>query len=189
MIMNNIKLILLDFDGTLVDTYKANSLAYIDTLEEIGLTLSEHAYKTKYFGMRCCEFMHTMGIEDPAEQERLRQRKIALYPRHFQHTKLNQPLWDFCQSFREGGGKVWIVSTGSRKNIVNVMAHIGIGSEQLDGILTGEDVHNCKPAPDCFLQAINTEGVLPSQTLIFEDSDIGLEAAARSGASYIKVAL
>ena len=33
------------------------------------------------------------------------------------------------------------------------------------------------------------EGATPSETLIFEDSEIGLEAARRSGAGYFKVVL
>ena len=48
---------------------------------------------------------------------------------------------------------------------------------------------NSKPAPDCFLEAMRREGCTPQETLIFEDSEIGLEAARRSGASYFVVKL
>ena len=240
-----IRLILLDFDGTLADTRRANTLAYVATLREAGYALTEEEYAAKYFGMRCDEFLTQFGTAGPAERERLRLRKIALYPTFFDTVRLNRPLWEFCRQFRAQGGRVWIVSTGSRANIDNAMRHLGIsvagrrsretapaeavgkgtgkactgtadasitGSDAagwdaaipdtatkpapdegpngaVDGILSGADVAHSKPAPDCFLEAMRREGCTPRETLIFEDSEIGLEAARRSGAGYFKVTL
>ena len=75
-----IRLLLLDFDGTLADTRRANTLAYVAALGEAGYNLTEEEYAANYFGMRCEEFLTRFGIADPAERERLRLRKIALYP-------------------------------------------------------------------------------------------------------------
>lgn len=243
--MNCIKLLLLDFDGTLADTRRANTLAYVAALGEAGYSLTEEEYSARYFGMRCDEFLTHFGIADPAERERLRLRKIALYPTFFDTVRLNVPLWEFCRQFQAQGGRVWIVSTGSRANIVNVMRHLGIGGPaadntgtedeglfetsgtagsdaraafeisgapeanvgtepdkhyasptdadaplgRVDGILSGADIEHPKPAPDCFLEAMRREGCTPRETLIFEDSQIGIEAARRSGASYFVVKL
>ncbi len=236
-----IRLILLDFDGTLADTRRANTAAYVATLREAGYTLTEAEYEARYFGMRCDEFLTRFGIDDPAERERLRRRKIELYPTFFDTVRLNEPLWNFCQQFRQQGGRVWIVSTGSRANIENAMRFLGIGGPKserpsdegptgeksegeglktgaseskglggersenerlgnvasendapkgrVDGILAGTDIAVSKPAPDCFLEAMHREGCTPSETLIFEDSAIGLEAARRSGAAYFQVKL
>ena len=118
---SRIRLILLDFDGTLADTRRANTLAYVAALGEAGYTLTEEEYTTNYFGMRCEEFLTRFGIADPAERERLRRRKIELYPTFFDTVRLNRPLWEFCRQFQSRGGRVWIVSTGSRDNIDNVM--------------------------------------------------------------------
>lgn len=193
-----VKLILLDFDGTLADTRRANALAYAATLREAGYPLTEEEYLGRYFGVRCDEFLRSYGIADPAERERLRLRKIELYPAFFDTVELNRPLWEFCRQFRRQGGRVWIVSTGSRANIDNAMAHLGIGGPEtpearcpagrVDGILAGPDARS-KPAPDCFLEAMRREGVTPRETLIFEDSAVGLEAARASGAAYIRVTL
>ena len=124
---SEIRLLLLDFDGTLADTRRANTLSYVAALGEAGYTLTEEEYAANYFGMRCNEFLTRFGIADPAERERLRLRKIALYPTFFDTVRLNEPLWTFCRQFRAGGGRVWVVSTGSRANIDNVMRHLGIG--------------------------------------------------------------
>ena len=194
-----IRLILLDFDGTLADTRRANTQAYVAALGEAGYSLTEEEYTANYFGMRCEEFLTRFGIADPAERERIRLRKIALYPSFFDSVRLNGPLWEFCRQFRSQGGRVWVVSTGSRANIDNVMRHLGIGGPEaaeieaplgrVDGILAGPDIARAKPAPDCFLEAMRREGCTPHETLIFEDSPIGIEAARRSGAGYFVVRL
>ena len=224
-----IRLILLDFDGTLADTRRANTLAYVATLREAGYALTEEEYAAKYFGMRCNEFLTRYGIADPAERERLRLRKIALYPAFFDTVRLNRPLWEFCRQFRAQGGRVWIVSTGSRAKRAGstgaatsgaagrdltgadeawlrtagtatidagTPTHATVTPEpgegpngSVDGILSGADVEHSKPAPDCFLEAMRREGCTPQETLIFEDSEIGLEAARRSGAAYFRVTL
>lgn len=181
-----IRLLLCDFDGTLVDTRMANALAYIETLREVGIEISVEEYLATYFGMRCNEFMCRMGITDPAERERLRLRKIALYPNYFDTLRLNEPLWAFAQSVRRQGGKVWIVSTGSRANIDNVMQHLGL-EEGIDGILSGLEIERPKPAPDCFLEVLRREGCTKEEALIFEDSPVGLAAAEASGIPYFKV--
>lgn len=186
--MSRIRLILLDFDGTIVDTRRANARAYAETLREAGHAMTEEEYAARHFGVRCPEFLRSIGIGDPAEIDRLRRRKIELYPRYFDLVTLNRPLWEFCQQFRTQGGRVWIVSTGSRANIDNVLRHLGL-EEAFDGILAGLDVERPKPAPDAFLEAMRREGCTPEETLVFEDSAVGTAAAAASGAAWIKVEL
>jgi HAD superfamily hydrolase (TIGR01509 family) len=181
-----IRLILSDFDGTLVDTRQANSLAYCTALQEFGYHITAEEYMRHYYGMRSNEFLTHFGITDATEQERIRQRKIAIYPSFFDTLRLNEPLWGLCQQLRRQGGLVWIVSTGSRENIDNAMRHMHL-TESVDGILSAYDVVHSKPDPECFLKAMELTGMTPSETLIFEDSKIGIEAARRSGASYITV--
>ncbi len=183
-----IKLLLLDFDGTLADTRRANTLAYVDALAEEGFELSEELYLQKYFGLRCTEFLRDIGYTREEDIERIRHRKIELYPNHFDTVRLNRPLWDFVQAFRAQGGKAWVVSTGHRDNVTNAMRYLGI-EDGFDGILTSEAVEHSKPSPDCFLKAMEAEGVTPAETLIFEDSKVGIEAARRSGAGYFVVRL
>ena len=186
--MSNIKLILLDFDGTLADTRIANGMAYIQALSEVGINISIEEYTAKYFGMRCREFLRDVGIESDDEARKLRRRKVEIYPNYFDSVRLNTPLWEWCQMMRRMGTKVWIVSTGHIDNITNVMRHLNI-RDGVDGIISGDDVTEPKPHPECFLQAMERVGVTPRETIIFEDSTMGLEAAKRSGAAYVKISL
>lgn len=183
-----LKLIILDFDGTLASTIDAHTKAYVLALQESGITISEEEYKSKYFGVRCSEFLRAIGVSDEEMMDRIRIRKIELYPTLFDSVRLNEPLWHLAQSFRASGGKVWIVSTGQLDNISNAMRYLGIEG-MVDGILSSEDVTEAKPSPEAFLKAMAIEGVSPAETLIFEDSPVGLRAAEASGAPYIKVEL
>lgn len=183
-----IRLLLLDFDGTLVNTARANTVSYIEALAEEGIALTEQEYRSKYFGMRCPEFLRGIGICDPERMARIRRRKVEIYPTHFDLVSLNEPLWNFVQDFRRQGGAAWIVSTGHPDNISNVMKHLGL-ENGVDGILSSDSVERSKPAPDCFLKAMRLAGATPAETLVFEDSEIGLEAARSSGAAYIRVTL
>lgn len=184
--MAQLKLILLDFDGTLVDTRRANACAYIETLSEVGIRLSEQEYLEKYFGVRCVEFMRMVGVDDEREIARLRRRKVELYPKYFSSVALNRELWEWCCMMRRMGAKVWIVSTGHIDNIRNVMRYLSL-DEGIDGIICGDDVACSKPSPEPFLEAMRREGVSAEETIIFEDSAVGVEAARRSGAPYVVV--
>ena len=184
----HIKLILLDFDGTLASTEDANMGAYLLALREEGIELDTEEYRRCYFGMRCPEFLRELGITDENDIDRIRRRKIELYPTLFDSVHLNEPLWNFAQDFRAQGGKVWIVSTGQKENIENVLRYLDI-MDKVDGILTSSDVREPKPSPEAFLKAMEIEGVTPAETLIFEDSPVGIAAAKASGAAYFKVKL
>ena len=133
-------------------------------------------------------FLRGIGIDDPERMARIRRRKVEIYPTHFDLVSLNEPLWEFVQDFRRQGGAAWIVSTGHLDNISNVMKHLGL-ENGVDGILSSDSVEHSKPAPDCFLKAMELAGATPAETLIFEDSEIGLEAAKASGAAYVRVTL
>ncbi len=181
-----LRLLLVDFDGTLADTRKANAQAYVAALREVGYTMSEEEYLAHHFGVRCPDFLRSIGITSLKEIDHIRRRKIALYPTFFDSIRLNHPLWEFCQHFRRQGGKVWIVSTGQPENLRNAMHHLGL-ENQVDGVLAANDVEQHKPHPEAFLKAMALTGCRPEETLIFEDSPVGLEAARRSGAAWMKI--
>ena len=97
-----IRLLLLDFDGTLADTRRANTLAYVAALAEAGYPLTGQEYAARYFGMRCEEFLtRNTASPTPPSANGLRRRKIALYPSFFGSVRLNRPLWEFCRQFQQ----------------------------------------------------------------------------------------
>jgi HAD superfamily hydrolase (TIGR01509 family) len=54
-------------------------------------------------------------------------------------------------------------------------------------LVTQEDVINVKPDPEGFILAMKNFGIKSQDTIIFEDSLVGIEAAKKSGANYFIV--
>ena len=69
-----IKLLITDFDGTLVDTFEANFRAYRQAFEAEGLELSREFY-LQCFGFRFDRFMDAAAIADDDVRVRIREAK------------------------------------------------------------------------------------------------------------------
>ena len=183
--MNDIRLLITDFDGTLVETFEANFLAYQKAFIDNQLSLTVEQYRM-CFGLRFDDFMNTVGITDPEIKYSIREKKANYYPLFFEHIKINKPLLTFINAFKEGGGKTAIASTARQKNLMNVLSFLHL-ENRFDLILAGEDVKQGKPSPEIYLTVMEQLSVAPINTLIFEDTAIGIEAATASGAICIQI--
>lgn len=172
-------------DGTLVDTYQANFHAYRKAFETVGLSLSETAY-ANCFGLRFDSFMKRVGIEDAAMSRRIKSLKAQYYPDFFSLLRPNQVLLQFIRTFRRNGGKTAVASTARRINLIHVLGAIE-AVDDFDLVLSGEDVHEGKPSPEIYEKALAYFGVSPLQTIVFEDSDVGCEAASKCRIPFIKI--
>ena len=175
-----IKAIITDFDGTLVDTFEANLKAYQEAFVNVGLSLTSDDYK-KCFGYRFERFMQVVGINDEGIIAQIKELKKEFYPKYFNHLRLNHSLIDLIDTFHKLGGKTAIASTARKENLMNVVNHLNI-VEHFDLIYTGADVKQGKPSPEIYIKTIDALGLTPNETLIFEDSQVGIEAAINSGA-------
>lgn len=181
----NIKLLITDFDGTLVDTFFANYHAYREAFSQYGIYLSETIYK-ECFGLRFEAFMQKMGILDPIICSEIKELKMQYYPHYFNELIPNTPLIEFLKASKQSGIYIAIASTARKENLMNVLNHLGI-NKIFDFILSGADVSKGKPSPEIYLKALSTAQVDASQALVFEDSQVGIEAAESAGINYIKI--
>jgi beta-phosphoglucomutase-like phosphatase (HAD superfamily) len=76
------------------------------------------------------------------------------------------------------GGEGWVVR--------RTLAAIGV-EDWFDTVVGAEDTERHKPEPDVFLEAARRIDVEPSRCVVFEDSDLGLLAAARAGMTGVDV--
>ncbi len=181
----NIKLLITDFDGTLVKTFRANYLAYQKAFNECGLSLTEEAYY-KCFGYRFERFMEVMEIKNKTIVDSIREKKARFYHEFFSELQLNEPLYGFIKSFKCSGGKTAIASTARRKNLTNALEYLHL-LESFDLILGGEDVNEGKPSPEIYLNVLKHFECEPQNALVFEDSFVGIEAAQRAGVNYVAI--
>ena len=180
-----IKAIITDFDGTLVDTFEANLRAYQEAFFQVGLSLSAEKYR-ECFGYRFDRFMQAMGIHDDYLATKIREYKKELYPKYFEHLRINESLIELISTFHQMGGKTAVASTARKENLMNAINYLGIG-EHFDLIYAGADVKQGKPSPEIYHKTMEALGVRQDETMIFEDSLVGFLAAKGSGAMYIPV--
>jgi beta-phosphoglucomutase-like phosphatase (HAD superfamily) len=81
-----------------------------------------------------------------------------------------------------------IASGGLRHTIEKVLDHLQI-RHLFNAIVTSEDVHHQKPAPDIFLEAARRLGVPPHLCRAYEDTDLGLQAIRAAGMEAVDVRL
>lgn len=110
-------------------------------------------------------------------------KKIA-YKNHLDKAVLNKGLVDIIRLMR-GEYKTAVVTTASKENCWDILNQFEIAG-LFDLVLTHDDITKSKPDPEGFLKAMEYFGAKPEDTIIFEDSTVGLEAAERSGAFYYK---
>lgn len=180
-----VKAIITDFDGTLVDTFEANLRAYQKAFQEVGLNLTAERYR-ECFGYRYDRFMQEMGVTDKTIADSIKELKKKYYPEYFEYLKPNIALINLIAGIKKMGGKTAIASTARKENLMNVISYLGI-AHHFDLIFAGIDVKKGKPDPEIYLKSMAALGVTPDETVIFEDSQVGIDAAKASGASYMIV--
>ena len=107
---------------------------------------------------------------------------VELLPRIITRADM---LTDFLAIYWKGG-KTAIASTARKENLMNVVRYLDIAG-LFDLIYSAKDVKRGKPSPEIYIKTMATLGVRPEETLIFEDSEVGIEAAKASGGHYLVV--
>ena len=180
-----IRAIITDFDGTLVDTFDANFHAYEEAFRVNGLVITRIQYRD-CFGLRFDAFMEHMDVSDDNLKSRIKKEKARVYPSYFNSLIPNKPLIAFIRKARLAGIKTAIASTAQRENLMNVLNYLLL-TDLFDEIIAGMGVKQGKPAPEIYLKTMDILKVSPEETLIFEDSEVGLQAAESSHANYMKI--
>ena len=180
-----IRAIISDFDGTLVDTFEANYAAYSLAFKQYCLDLSKEQYRA-CFGLRFDAFMNDMKIADVNLRNKIKEEKARVYPMCFSHLKPNIALINFINKAKLSGIKTAIASTAQRNNLMNVLKFLQL-EDLFDIIIAGDAVKEGKPNPEIYLTSMSQLGVSPTETLVFEDTEVGILAAERSGANVVKI--
>jgi beta-phosphoglucomutase-like phosphatase (HAD superfamily) len=71
-------------------------------------------------------------------------------------------------------------TSAQRRRTLETLDHFGI-AERFGAVVTGDDVEATKPAPEIFLRAAELVHAAPVNTVVVEDSPIGVEAARAAG--------
>ena len=175
-----IKGLFFDLDGTLVNTYEADYLAYRDAIQEVtGIEVDRDSF-AKTHGQEAKQKLDSLapGLSDE-EVDRVRQAKKAHYPKYLHHTVPNNTLIDFLRDMAQHHVTA-IVTTAKSHNAEAVLEAHGL-SNLFKIKVYGDEVEHPKPHPESYLIALERSGLEPEEVIVVEDSQSGLDAAHAAG--------
>lgn len=177
-------LAIFDLDGTLFDTGDVNFHSYKRALEPFGIVLDREYFVTNCNGRHYTEFLpQIMGSAKHIEE--VHRAKKDLYWANLDKSRENVRLFEIIKAIRRTYHTA-VVTTASRRNAVDILRYFG-HEDLFERMITQEDITRAKPDPEGFHLAIKHFGVRPEDTIIFEDSDVGIQAARAAGAAVMVV--
>lgn len=186
-----IKLIIFDMDGVLVDACEWHRVSLNQALKDISnyeISIEDH-YKD-FNGIPTkikLQILLSRGIiklEDMHHIERLKQEYTIKIIKNFAHPR--QEKIELMKYLKNKGCKIACYTNSIRKT-AELMLNNSDLLKYLDLLITNEDIIKSKPDPEGYLFAINHFNVSKDETIIIEDSPIGIEAAKKSGAFVLEV--
>lgn len=178
--------LIFDCDGTIADTLPVHFQSWQAAFDQYEATLPEDWYHDRT-GLTAAEFIQsfnqTFGYAinlQTVDQERQQHFNRLIYQ--------VQEVQAVAAVARSNYGKVpmAVASNGQRSVVESTIKAIQLQS-LFTTIVTLNDVQLGKPAPDLFLLAAERMGVAPADCIVYEDSDLGLEAARRAGMRSVDV--
>lgn len=189
-----IKAVLFDLDGVLVDTKAVHFDALNQALQEHGFpAISRAEHLRHYDGLKTAQKLDrlTRVTRVPADAHAgLWARKQELTSQAIGRgggTDDGEAVRAVLADLRRDGVLLACCTNSIRQTVDAALDGLG-ASTAFDVVLASEDVSNGKPHPELYWKAMATLGVLPEETVVVEDSPVGLAAASRSGAHVLRVA-
>ncbi|MBW6534804.1 MAG: beta-phosphoglucomutase family hydrolase [Mariniphaga sp.] len=172
--------LIFDLDGTLSNSLPVHMATWNKVGEVYGFKFDPQIM-LEMTGRATIEFARRVveqyGLSaDPEEIVKLKQQSF------WDSAQLLEPVHEIISIVKEYFGKLPLaVGTGaSRKSTEVQLVELQI-AHYFDVIVTADDVTRHKPNPDTFLKCAELMGVEPAKCQVFEDGDLGIEAAKKAG--------
>lgn len=177
---------LFDCDGTIVDSMPLHYRAWKKALSEWNCPFEEELFYA-WGGRPVTEIIATLnhdhGLKMPVDV--VAKRKESLYYELVHDLKAIPEVVEHIQA-KHGQIPLAVVSGSRRNSVVHSLTALGL-LDKFDVLVCAEDYARGKPAPDCFLTAASHLGIDPKDCLVFEDTDMGIEAATAAGMASVRV--
>ena len=177
---------LMDCDGTVADSMGLHYVAWSRALAERGCEFGEELFYA-LGGMSVAEIIAKLnrerGLKMPVSE--VEKRKEELYLESLPQLK---SIPEVLEHIEASYGKISlaVVSGSTRDSVTASLATLKI-LHKFDVLVCAGEYRNGKPDPEPFLIAAKALGVEPKDCLVFEDSDMGIQAAAAAGMASVKV--
>lgn len=179
--------LILDMDGVLIDSNPLHTQAWLNYLSQYDLAAD--SIMERMHGKRNDQIVRDLFGSSLTSQEVFDHgaRKEALY-RELMRPHLQQHLVSGLAPFLDRYRRypLGVASNAEPANIDFVLDEGGL-RQYFSTVVDGHQVEHPKPHPAVYLLAAERLGVPPSQCIIFEDSETGIQAAKAAGARVVAV--
>lgn len=186
----NIKAVLFDMDGLMVDTESLATEAFIHSAKKQGydMTKEETLLVLGFTTKSIYEFWENyFKNSDVSGKQLVDDHYKYIENILFTTGPRKMPyIEELLKYLKESNYKVAVASSSNMNHIINNMEKTGL-KKYIDEFASGAEVENGKPAPDVFLLAAERLGVKPENCLVLEDSKAGVIAGSSAGAKVIMV--
>lgn len=189
-----IKGIFFDFNGVIIDDEPIQMTAYQELLAPHGIELAESHYYAA-LGMDDVTFVRAQFERSGKKltDEMLTKLQADKVVRHRQLIEAELPLFPGVVTFLKASARhhsLALVSMANLEEIDHVLNRADL-RKLFSVIVSSDDVSVCKPAPDCYLKALENlnekrrgERLLPllaRECLVIEDSPPGIQSGKQAG--------
>lgn len=177
---------LFDCDGTIVDSMPLHYMAWKKALAEWNCTLEERLFYA-LGGTPVAEIVALLnekhGLRMPVEG--VSTRKEGLYMELLPQLKSVAEVVEHIDA-QHGRIPFAVVSGSTRESVMASLSSLKL-LEKFDVMVCAGEYKKSKPDPECFLLAAAKLGVAPEACLVFEDTEMGIQAATAARMASVKV--
>jgi HAD superfamily hydrolase (TIGR01509 family) len=177
---------LFDCDGTIVDSMPLHYIAWKKALAEWNCVFEEQLFYA-WGGRPVTEIIAALNQRDGLNMpvDAVARRKEDFYLELLPQIKAIPEVVEHIEA-KHGHIPLAVVSGSRRDSVLGSLTALHL-IDKFDVLVCAEDYARGKPAPDCFLVAAERLGVPPEDCLVFEDTDLGIEAATAAGMASVRV--
>lgn len=181
------RLLVFDWDGTLIDSVGAIAACFHATLADLGLPPLADETVRGTIGLGMAEVFDALGFEgDEATQQRLLER----YRHHWfggyrDRPRLFPGAEGVLRNLAAAGYRLAVATGKSRRGLERDMSRTGL-TGTFAATRTADDAFS-KPHPQMLLDLLDELGVRPADALMVGDTTFDLEMAANAGTAALAV--
>lgn len=176
-----IKGVILDIDGTLIDSNHAHALAFIKAFEDYEFIVSYEKIRSLIgVGGKEIIFKITGLQQDSSEsQDIIKKQGEYFRENYFSQLKVFPRTKDLIIQMKKEKLVLAIGSSANEKDLDLLLKKIGI-LELIDTVTSANDVKQAKPHPDIIFECIKKLDLLPSKVIMLGDTPYDIEAAKKA---------
>jgi HAD superfamily hydrolase (TIGR01509 family) len=180
--------VILDIDGTLLDSNAAHVRAWVEALTEHGHEVSEEDI-WPLVGMGGDNLLPAaVGIDKESEEgKKISERRGEIYKtRYFPHIRPFPEVRRLLERMRENGLTLVVASSSPEDEVEKALKTIGI-EDLLESATSATDAGRSKPDPDVVRSALERSGLAAGEVLMLGDTPYDIEAAGKVEVGVIAV--